>query len=136
MNRSGRTSIPKTARKLDGEKILKFIQDNKVNQKRVCETAGLNHRYLMDCAKRSWANVGCWRLICMALSDVTGKEIPEDYFDYHEPEKIEVSEPDKDACRLSDVKDVLISLLVSQKKNEALLLDICNTLKSFYEEIS
>ncbi len=112
--------LSKTSKRIDGEKVRKYISLNKINQAKTCRNSGLNSRYISDSAKRNWANIGCWRLICQELG------VPENFFDLHDPEPVKETDTGEEDSIIS-MADIPVTLM----KIEALLLEQNKLLKEY-----
>lgn len=113
-------------KKVDGEKVAKFFAERPGLVKATVSKQALSNRnFVNDTIRKGRARVALWNNVCDVL------EVPRDYFDYVEPVKVVEAEqiPEKVADEFGDTRDILISMLVQQKKQEALLLDITKVLK-------
>ncbi len=112
-------------KRVDGPKVEKYFSERPNLAKSVVSKKALSNRnFISDAIRKGRARTALWNNVCDVL------EVPRDYFDYVEPVKATESVPEKKAeIEDGDIKDVLISMLVTQKKQEALLIDLAESFK-------
>ena len=119
----------KLFKKIDGKKVNLYFSERPELVKGTVSTKALSNRnFVNDAIRKNRARIALWNNVCDVL------EVPRDFFDYVEPPEKKVDEetvPEKTAAtdEFGEARDVLISILLTQKKQEALLLDICKVLK-------
>ena len=116
---------------IDGEKLKKYLNDNKVVKVDLAREAGINKSAIHDAIRRNETRIINMNAIC----DVLG--VPRDYFDAPEivepepiPEQTEDLEDKQPEC-LIDLADIQLSL----NKIEALLLEQNRILRGKLEKV-
>ena len=123
MDKGGK-KLASTYKMIDSKKVDQYITDNKINQTQLADRVGISRGYLREAIKRGNAQKATWGVICQEFG------VPADYFDYVEPvpELKTETVPEKKAEE-GDIKDLLVSMLVTQKKQEAILLKMADAME-------
>lgn len=107
-------------KKIDSNKTRTYFDDHaNLSKSSISKQALSNRNFITQSIKTGYARIALWNNVC----DIIG--VPRDYFDYIEPVVESVTEEKSE----NDLKDILISILVSERKQEALLLSIEDLLK-------
>lgn len=108
-----------TSKKIDSEKAQKYMEEHKINRSELGKAVGVSPHYIRQAIKNGYTNRVYWDAVCRKL------ELPEDYFDYVEPEPApepakepEAEEP-KD-CGV-DLSDIQLSMNIFEQKLAQLL---------------
>lgn len=122
----------KLFKKIDGKKVnLYFAERPELVKGTVSVKALSNRNFVNDAIRKNRARIALWNNVCDVL------EVPRDYFDWHEPEPLPEKKADEDAVpektaetdEFGGTRDILVSMLLAQKKQEALLCNICELFK-------
>ena len=117
----------KLFKKIDGKKVRMYFAERPELVKGTVSVKALSNRnFVNDVIRKGRARIALWNNVCDVL------EVPRDYFDWHEPEPEKVAEaPEKKAelDSFGDTRDILVAMLLAQKKQEALLCEICGLFK-------
>lgn len=110
-------------KRVDVKKIDEYFKKKKIPKSSVGPMVYKSKSYVHDIIRRGDVTVISWDKICDILS------VPRDYFDIVE-EKPEPEVEEETGVILDETDhDILVSLLLSQKKIEALLMEIVSLLK-------
>ena len=126
MDKGGK-KLASTYKMIDSKKVDQYITDNKINQTQLADRVGISRGYLREAIKRGNAQKATWGVIRQEFG------VPADYFDYVEPvpELKTETVPEKKAEE-GDIKDLLVSMLVTQKKQEAILLKMADAMEKVW----
>lgn len=115
------SNINSNRKKVDGRKFDRYLTQNGIKRIDLCASIHRSKAFVNDVIRNNDVDILAWEKIC----DILG--VPNDFFDikeYHpepkEQPKVLIEETDH---------DLLVSLLLSQEKIEALLMEIVSMLK-------